>query len=127
MVWRAPANQRRDESGFRHGLRVRIGATGPKGKLLHCEKRDGSGKYWKVRLDNGEWIWPDGIVIDGPGEHVERCQECRLPFMGDVGDLLCRPCQDDTTGTTAERAEAARDASFASQRRGPYHRRRSHF
>lgn len=116
---------RRDESGFRHGLRVRMGATGPRGKLLHCDGRHG--KYWKVRLDNGTWVWPDDIVIDGRGEHVERCLDCRLPFMGNVGDLLCTPCQETQFGTSTDRSTAARDDSYA-RRTGSrtFHRRRSH-
>ncbi len=122
-----PTMSRRDETGFRHGLRVRIGANGPKGKLLQCEKRDNSGKYWRVRLDSGEWVWPDNIVIDGPGDHVERCLECRLEFIGNVGDLLCTPCQDDRFGTTAQRAVDARDDSFQRSRLAQSHiRKRSH-
>lgn len=105
-------NRRRDESGFRHNLRVRLGPTGPPGKLLHCERRDGSGKYWKVRLDSGAWVWPDGIVIDGRGNSVSRCLECRLEFLGDPGDLLCTPCQNERFGTTRQRAVDARDDSF---------------
>jgi hypothetical protein len=105
---------RRDESAFRHGLRVRIGKDGPKGKLLHCEKRDGTGKYWKVRLNSGEWRWPDGIVIDGPGDHFAgHCLDCRLPFIGDSGDLLCRACQGEMFGETAERSQGAEDTYFA--------------
>jgi hypothetical protein len=115
---------KRDESGFRHGLRVRIGAGGPKGQLLRCEKRHGSGHYWKVRLDTGPWVWPDDLILDGPGDHVERCMDCRLPFMGNVGELLCAPCQEDQFGTPSDRSTAARDDSF--RRRGPYHRRRTH-
>jgi len=105
---------RRDESAFRHGLRVRIGANGPKGKLFKCQGQ--RGPFWKVKLQNGEWVWPDGIVIDGAGTHLQHCLDCRLPFMGDVGDLLCKPCQDDTFGTDEQRAVAARDVSFQRHR-----------
>ena len=116
---------RRDETGFRHGLRVRMGATGQKGQLLRCEKRDGTGHYWKVKLSNGQWVWPDGIVIDGTGQHMSHCHECRLPFMGSLTDLLCQPCQDEVFGTTTERAQDASEQHFA--RRGTHPRRRSHF
>jgi hypothetical protein len=57
----------RDESGFRHRLRVRLGANGPLGRLLHIEKKDKSGWYWKVKLDSGEWVWPADLHVDGTG------------------------------------------------------------
>lgn len=88
----------RDDSGFRHRLRVRIGGIdGPKGRLYHCDGRQG--KFWKVRLDTGEWVWPDRLVVDGPGDHYNHaCLDCRLPFKGDVGDLLCQACQETVRG-----------------------------
>lgn len=117
-------NERRDESGFRHGLRVRIGKDGPKGKLFHCNKRDGTGKYWSVKLNAGDWVWPDGIVIDGPGDHLAgHCLDCRMPFIGDSGDLLCRACQGEMFGATSDRAQGAMDDHYA-HRTGTYHRRR---
>ena len=113
---------RRDESAFRHGMRVRV--NGHKGKLLRCERRDQSGHYWKVRLDNGAWVWPDGIVVDGRGDHLAgHCLDCRLPFIGDAGDLLCRPCDTGIFGTDNERAVSARDSSFAGQRMAHSHLR----
>jgi hypothetical protein len=115
---------RRDESGFRHGLRVRIGApTGPKGKLLRCTGRNWP--YWKVHLDNGEWVWPDDIIIDGAGDRVERCLDCRLPFMGTLGDLLCPGCQESQFGTPADRKTAVDDLRYRPRTRA-FHRRRSH-
>lgn len=83
---------KRSEHGFRHGLRVRIGPHGPKGRLLRCQGRNQP--YWRVRLDDGTWAWPDDLVVDGPGDTLEpQCLDCRLPFMGAIGDLICQPCQ----------------------------------
>lgn len=89
-----------DTSVFRHYTRVRIGATGPKGRLLRCEKRDGSGSYWKVKLDSGEWVWPDDrMLIDGPGERIARCGDCELPFLTDGSSPLCPLCNEEAFGT----------------------------
>lgn len=110
--------QRRDESGFRHRMRVRMHTLdGPKGRLFHCDGRNG--KFWKVRLENGEWVWPDGIVVDGPGDRLHPgCLECRLPFRGDVGDLLCNHCQNAHFGTDAEHQDDG-----CAVRTSTYHRR----
>jgi hypothetical protein len=94
-----------DESAFRHGTRVRLGATGPKGRLLRCAKRDGTGSYWKVRLDRGDWVWPEGLVLDGPGDRVATCAECALPFLSIDVEVLCPRCDERVHGTAARAAE----------------------
>jgi len=99
--------ERMDTSGFRHGLRVRMGITGAKGILLHCERKDGTGRYWKVRLQTGEWVWPEGLILDGPGDQVAVCEQCALPFMTlKLGDgLLCARCDEEMYGTRQRAAE----------------------
>lgn len=106
-------------AAFKHYLRVRIGgAGGPLGRLMRCEKKDGSGHYWKVKLDTGEWVWPDAMVLDGPGQHVGTCVECELPLLvgrpGDAG--LCRSCQDATFGTDAQHADDGPSHGFGRTR-----------
>lgn len=84
------------ESAFRHYVRVRMGVNGPKGRLMHCARRDGEGKFWKVRLDSGEWVWPDRLILDGPGTHVCVCSACELSFMSEqVNDVLCPICEGE--------------------------------
>jgi hypothetical protein len=102
-----PGAERMDTSGFHHGLRVRMGARGPKGMLLRCERRDGTGFYWKVRLNTGEWVWPEGLILEGPGTRVGVCEQCALPFMTDqTGDgLLCPRCDEEIHGTRARAAD----------------------
>jgi hypothetical protein len=94
--------------GFRHGLRVRLGtATGPQGKLLYCESKTTGNHYWKVRLLDGTWHWPDNIVVDGPGDTVNpRCANCGLPFVmrAGSGELTCEPCDREQFGTHEERS-----------------------
>jgi hypothetical protein len=100
----------RTTDAFRHGLRVRMGVTGPTGMLLQCEKKDGRGTYWKVRLQSGDWVWPEGLIVDGPGDQVAVCAQCTLPFMTTTrGDgLVCARCDEEIFGTRA-RAAAPRD------------------
>jgi hypothetical protein len=98
----------RDTNGYRHGMRVRLGSHGPTGKLLHCEKKDKSGWYWKVKLDSGEWVWPADLHIDGKGALVQHCRECRLPFLGDGIKDFCYRCDEEMFGVVpavTERAE----------------------
>jgi hypothetical protein len=98
----------RDESGFRHRLRVRLGPTGPTGRLLHIEKKDKSGWYWKVKLDSGEWVWPADLHVDGQGQLVQHCRECRLPFLGDGIKDFCYRCNEELFGvvpTVTERSD----------------------
>ena len=96
-------------AGYQHGLRVRLGsATGPLGKLLHCESKRTGGKYWRVRLDSGEWKWPNedgGVIVDGPGNAVSTCQQCGLRFVlrQGSGEVICTRCDREMFGTHDER------------------------
>lgn len=107
--------ERLDESAFRRLMRVRLGKNGPRGRLMHCEKKDRSGWYWKVKLETGEWAWPADIHIDGPGELVARCQECRLPFLCKVIEPLCRYCDEAAFGTS-QRADEPHHIRVAERR-----------
>jgi hypothetical protein len=98
----------RDTNGYRHGMRVRLGSHGPTGKLLHCEKKDKSGWYWKVKLDSGEWVWPGDLYIDGKGDIVARCQDCGLLFITATVEPLCHYCSEAAFGTT-QRAQEPSD------------------
>jgi hypothetical protein len=104
---------------YRHGMRVRV--RGRKGILWHCEKRDGSGSYWKVLLqpavgderrpNDGEWVWPDGLAVDGPGDELaSACASCELPFYRrpGSGELICARCDFEQFGTEEERSTDAR-------------------
>jgi hypothetical protein len=93
-------------SCFRHYDRVLVGADRAKGRLLECEKRDGSGKYFKVKTDAGEWRWPDVLILDGPGAIVAVCEMGEGRFMTDKpGDgLLCKRHNDETFGSEADHA-----------------------
>lgn len=93
------------ETGYRHLLRVRIGVHGPKGRLTKCARKDGTGFYWKVRLDSGEWVWPADLVIDGPGDGVARCAECEMRFMCTAVVPLCPGCDEQMFGTQQRAAE----------------------
>lgn len=76
-----------------HGDRVTIGFGGPKGIVYRCPRKDGAGSYFKVKLANGTWTWPDGAVADSTGEYVCRCRECRIPFKSDQPkERLCPNC-----------------------------------
>lgn len=90
-------------SAFRHLLRVRLGVTGPRGRLRRCDSRQRPGTtYWRVKLDDGQWVLPYGLVLDGEGDRVVTCAECGLPFVTDA-EVLCRFCNDGIFGVT-ERA-----------------------
>jgi hypothetical protein len=95
--------------GFAHGLRVRLGTpTGPRGVLYQCESKRTGGTYWKVRLESGEWVWPDHVLVDGPGDTIATCQSCRLDFITTIGgELICRRCSTEAFGSDAERASDA--------------------
>jgi hypothetical protein len=108
----------RNESGYKHLMRVRLGQHGAKGSLRRCEKKDGSGIYWRIKIDGGEWAWPDGMVIDGPGELLSNCRDCGLPFIHErAGEPLCRYCDEDAHGTT-QRAQEPSDYQ-GTRARGP--------
>lgn len=73
-----------------HGYRVLVG--GRPGVLLRCESKRG-GHYWKVKLDDGTWAWPDGVMAESRGAYSHTCRECALPFRSDVpNDGLCPNC-----------------------------------
>src|SRR5215471_7748095 len=102
----------RSTEGFRHGLRVRV--DGRRGVLLRCERSDGTGSYWKVRLQRTpgavgpDWVWPDRIVVDGPGDdRVDACGSCGLPFYrrAGSGELLCDRCTAEQFGTAVRATE----------------------
>jgi hypothetical protein len=99
----------RDESGYRHMMRVRLGQHGATGSLRHCEKKDKSGWYWRVKLDGGQFTWPADIHIDGKGDLVSRCRDCGLPFItATVGEPLCCYCDESAHGTK-QRAQEPSD------------------
>jgi hypothetical protein len=108
-------------SAFRHLLRVRIGATGPRGRLYKCTTRDGSRRYWKVKLASGAWVWPHGLIIDGLGDHVSTCAECESPFMSKRPEVLCSTCDELLFGTQ-QRASEPPDTTITER---DWHRRHS--
>jgi len=83
-------------SSYRHGLRVRIGGIdGPRGILLQC----GGGAYWRVKLDRGEWIHPDRLVVDGVGDVLGgSCAQCDLPYKTTPGNPICDACDASANG-----------------------------
>jgi hypothetical protein len=119
-------------------MRVRMfRPDGPIGVLLHCQGRSGAPWYWRVRLQNGDWLDPtDGTLIvdrvkprDGDGL-IAACDHCRLPFMGAPGEFLCDQCQYETFGrstTPAAGSSGSNDAADPPRRRRDIYRRRSHF
>src|SRR5690242_104845 len=113
---------RTNESAFRPNMRVRLGPNGPAGYLRHCEKKDRSGWYWKVKLLTGEWAWPADIHIDGPGDRVSTCRDCGLPFLSvNHGEPLCRYCSEEAFGTQQRAQEPAEYAGLRPH--GPSRRR----
>jgi hypothetical protein len=99
-------------SCFKHYDRVLVGADRAPGRLLKCEKKDGSGSYFKVKTDGGEWRWPDNIILAGPGRNVGTCEAGEGRFMTDQqGDgLLCPRHNGEIFGTPADHAlDAAAD------------------
>lgn len=110
---------RRNEAGFRHGLRVRIGgASGPRGVLHQLPSKFSPGTYyWRVRLTDDtvrpedRWAWPDHIVVDGPGTAVSTCRSCELPFLHHAGsgEMICDRCNAEQTGRAVapDRADTA--------------------
>jgi len=93
-------------SCFKHYDRVLVGADRAKGRLLRCEKKDGTGEYFKVKTDAGDWRWPDVLILDGPGAIVGVCEVGEGRFMTDrPGDgLLCPRHDAEMFGTAADHA-----------------------
>lgn len=97
-------------SCFKHYDRVLVGADRAKGRLLKCEKADGSGSYWKVKTDAGEWRWPDVMILDtGAGANVATCEAGEGRFLTDkIGaGLLCPKHDGEIFGTPEEHAADA--------------------
>lgn len=91
--------------GLRHYNRVTL--DGRPGRFMRCERKDGSGFYYKIRLDSGAWVWPDSgeLVLEGPGANVGTCEQCGLRFKSDqVGDGLLCPTHDEQIYGTRARA-----------------------
>jgi hypothetical protein len=116
-------------AGYRHGLRVRMGTPdGPRGVLLECDSRAGR-KYWRVRLQTGEWKWPNelgGLIVDGDGDAVSECASCGLRFIlrTGSGDLICTRCDYEQFGTEARVSDPPPARRFHERRR--WIKRRGH-
>jgi hypothetical protein len=84
---------RRFDAGM-HRYRVTIDHGGPAGVLLRCVSERTRGVYWKVKLDSGEWVWPDRVVAESTGPCIARCVECELDYRGDspAAGGLCPNC-----------------------------------
>lgn len=93
-------------SCFKHYDRVLVGADRAKGRLLSCEKKDGSGKYFKVKTDGGEWRWPDVLILDGAGANVATCEAGEGRFMtSETGPgLLCPKHAAEVFGSPEDHA-----------------------
>ena len=81
-----------------HGDRVSIGVGGAAGTVIR-RPRTGGGHYFKVRLDSGEWVWPDRAVALSSGAHERRCAECEIAFRtDDHAEVHCPNCARRLTG-----------------------------
>lgn len=63
-----------------HGDRVQLRSDGRKGTVIRCRKKDNSGFYFKVKLDDRTWVWPDDICAVSEGRYETRCDDCNIPF-----------------------------------------------
>ncbi len=92
-----------------HGDRVRVGTyDGRLGTVIRCRKKNGSSHYFKIKLDDGEWLWPDHVVADSRGQYDCTCRECEIPFKSDdIGEIFCPNC---TRRQNAELQAAGREA-----------------
>ncbi len=99
-------------SCFKHYDRVLVGADRAKGRLLKCEKVDGSGSYFKVKTDGGEWRWPDVLILDTPGANVATCEAGEGRFKTDAtgAGLMCPRHTAEIFGSPEDHAiDAAAD------------------
>lgn len=107
------SGDRRPPSCFIHRSKVLVGANRHPGRLMRCEsKQPGGREYWKVLLDSGEWVWPDGLILATPGANVATCEAGAGRFMTDEhGDgLLCPRHEAEMFGTAEDHAvDAAED------------------
>lgn len=88
---------------YKHLARIRMGIDGPTGVLLRCERRDGSGTFWRVKLDGipVRWTYPDDrMLLDGPGDQVGRCV-CGWNVIttdANMRTVVCAYCAGDVRG-----------------------------
>jgi hypothetical protein len=92
----------RDESGYKHLMRVRLGAHGAKGRLMRCTSKRTGKPFWKVKLDTGEWVWPEDLVQDGIGDCLTRCGDCGMRFLSNGQSPLCPVCAPSAFGAPSE-------------------------
>jgi hypothetical protein len=112
---------RRPPSCFTHYARVLVGANRAPGRLMRCQSKRTGGEYWKVRLDSGEWLWPDNIILATPGERVATCELGGGRFLTDeTGEGLLCPKHDGETFGTAE--DHALDAAAPRRPSGNSHK-----
>ncbi len=109
-------------SCFKHYDRVLVGADRAPGRLLKCEKKDGSGSYFKVKTDGGEWRWPDVMILAGEGSNVATCEAGAGRFLtNEIGDgLLCPRHSAEIYGTPEDHARDA--AADRTRPRGNTHK-----
>jgi hypothetical protein len=91
--------------------------------LFACRRADGT-TYWRVRLQTGEWTWPDHLVVDGVGDTLNpECASCGLPFVMRCGsgELICARCDAEQFGGAVRANEPPAPRRFEDV---PAHRRR---
>jgi hypothetical protein len=77
-----------------------------------------------VRLQSGAWVWPDDLVVDGPGDQMHAaCASCGLSYLTSAGsgELICRRCDAEQFGTAVRATEPPAAHAFDHY---PAHRRR---
>jgi hypothetical protein len=92
----------RDESGYRDGMRVCLGPNGAKGRLRRRTSKRTGKPFWKVKLDSGEWAWPEDLVQDGIGDCLTRCGDCGMRFLSNGQSPLCSVCAPSAFGAPSE-------------------------
>jgi hypothetical protein len=48
---------------------------------MQCTSKRTGKEFWKVKLDTGEWVWPEDLVQDGIGDCLTRCGDCGMRFL----------------------------------------------
>jgi hypothetical protein len=75
------------------GYRVTLRADGRTGVLRLCHSRRTGDDYWRVHLDDGQWVWPNDLVCTSRGRYELRCGECALDYRTDEPNAhLCPNC-----------------------------------